>query len=50
MLQFEAQLLCVEVDGTGYVSDLIPHSMKAQDKILPRLDFFRNDTDDPFPI
>ncbi len=43
MLQFEAQLLCVKVDGTGYVSDLIPHSVKAQDKLLPPLDLFRND-------
>jgi hypothetical protein len=43
MLQFEAELLCVEVDGTGYVSDLIPYSMKAHDKPLPRLDLFRND-------
>jgi len=43
MLQFEAQLLCVEVDGTGYVSDLIPYSMKPQYKPLPRFDLFRND-------
>ena len=43
MLQCEAELIRIEVDGTGYVSDLIPHTVKAQDKLLPLIDLFRND-------